>query len=40
MGLNIVVCVKNTPTTVNVGVDSSTGKVKSTGLIYAMNPFH
>lgn len=39
MPLNIVVCVKNTPTTVNVGVDAATGKVKSAGLAYAMNPF-
>jgi electron transfer flavoprotein beta subunit len=39
MGLNIVVCVKNTPTTTNVGVDSATGKIKSQGLVYAMNAF-
>ncbi len=39
MPLNIIVCVKNTPTTNNVGVDSATGKVKSAGLTYAMNPF-
>lgn len=39
MGLNIVVCVKNTPTTTNVGVDEATGKIKSQGLVYAMNPF-
>ena len=39
MPLNIVVCVKNTPSTANVSVDSSTGKVKSAGLTYAMNPF-
>src|SRR5262245_48307162 len=39
MGLNIVVCVKNTPTTVNPSVDSATGKVKTAGLTYAMNPF-
>ncbi len=38
MGLNIVVCVKNTPTTTNVGVDDS-GKIKSQGLVYGMNPF-
>lgn len=38
MPLNIVVCVKNTPTTVNVGVDEA-GKVKSQGLVYGMNPF-
>jgi electron transfer flavoprotein beta subunit len=39
MPLNIVVCIKNTPTTTNVQVDSATGKVKSAGLAYAMNPF-
>ena len=39
MSLNIVVCVKNTPATVNVGVDAATGKIKSAGLTYAMNPF-
>lgn len=38
MPLNIVVCVKNTPTTVNVGVDEA-GKIKSQGLVYGMNPF-
>ena len=37
MSLNIVVCVKNTPTTVNVKVDG--GKVNAAGLQYAMNPF-
>jgi electron transfer flavoprotein beta subunit len=39
MALNIVVCVKNTPTTVNVKVDAATNKVSSAGLQYAMNPF-
>lgn len=39
MPLNIVVCVKNTPTSLNVAVDSATGKVKTAGLAYAMNPF-
>lgn len=39
MGLHIVVCVKNTPTTTNVGVDAATGKIKSQGLVYGMNPF-
>ncbi|MBI3554358.1 MAG: electron transfer flavoprotein subunit beta/FixA family protein [Elusimicrobia bacterium] len=39
MALNIVVCVKNTPTTTNVSVDSCTGKIKSQGLLYAMNPY-
>lgn len=39
MPLNIVVCVKNTPTSTSVPVDAETGKVKTTGLLYAMNPF-
>ena len=39
MPLNIVVCVKNTPTTSNVSIDPSSGKVKSAGLVFAMNPF-
>lgn len=39
MSLNIVVCVKSTPTTNNVGIDSATGKIKSGGLVYGMNPF-
>src|SRR5687767_12568621 len=39
MALNIVVCVKNTPTTVNVPVDPATGKVKREGLTLALNPF-
>jgi electron transfer flavoprotein beta subunit len=39
MPLNIVVCVKNTLTTVNPTLDSATGKVKTAGLQYAMNPF-
>ncbi len=39
MALNIVVAVKNTPTTANVSIDSATGKIKSQGLVYAMNPF-
>ncbi len=39
MPLNIIVCVKNTPTTTNVSVDPATGKVKAQGLVYGMNPF-
>lgn len=39
MGLNIVVCVKYTPTTANISVDSATGKVKRDGLAYTINPF-
>lgn len=39
MALNIVVCVKHTPTTVNPGIDGATGKIKTAGLQYAMNPF-
>ena len=39
MSLNIIVCVKNTPTTTNVTVDPATGKVKSQGLVYGMNPY-
>lgn len=38
MGLNIVVCVKNTPTSVNVGVDAA-GKVKREGLALGINPY-
>lgn len=38
MGLNIVVCAKGTPTTMNVGVDAS-GLPKTAGLSYAINPF-
>jgi len=39
MGIHIVVCVKYTPTTVNVPVDPATGQVKTAGLLHAMNPF-
>ena len=39
MALNIVVCVKNTPTTVNVPVDAAAGVIKTAGLVYGMNPF-
>jgi len=39
MALNIVVCVKNTPSTLAVPVDSATGLPKTAGLVFAMNPF-
>ncbi|MDE1977462.1 MAG: electron transfer flavoprotein subunit beta/FixA family protein [Elusimicrobia bacterium] len=39
MPLNIVVCVKHTPATTSVSVDSATGKVKTAGLAYGLNPF-
>jgi len=39
MPLNIVVCVKHTPATTSVSVDSGTGKVKTAGLAYGLNPF-
>lgn len=38
MALNIVVCVKSTPSTVNVGVDAD-GKPKIAGVPTALNPF-
>jgi electron transfer flavoprotein beta subunit len=39
MSLHIVVCVKSTPTTVNVSIDEPAGKIKTAGLSYAVNPF-
>lgn len=39
MPLNIVVCVKNVPSTLTVPVDPATGLPKTAGLVYAMNPF-
>jgi electron transfer flavoprotein beta subunit len=39
MALNIVVCVKSTPTSVNVPIDSSTGQPKTAGLPAAINPY-
>lgn len=39
MGINIVVCVKSTPTSVNVGVDSATGLPKTAGVPTAINPY-
>ena len=38
MALNIIVCVKSTPSTVNVGVDAS-GQPKIAGVPTALNPF-
>ncbi len=39
MSLHIVVCVKSTPTTVNIAIDEAAGKIKTAGLSFAMNPF-
>ena len=39
MGLHIVVCVKSTPSNVNVGVDAATGQPKTAGVPSALNPF-
>lgn len=39
MPLNIIVCIKNTPSTLYVDVDPATGQVKTSGLALAMNPF-
>jgi electron transfer flavoprotein beta subunit len=39
MGLHIVVCVKSTPSSVNVAVDSATGQPKTAGLPTAINPY-
>ena len=39
MALNIVVCVKNVPSTLSVPVDAATGMPKTAGLVFAMNPF-
>lgn len=38
MGLHIVVCVKSTPTSVNVGVDAN-GQPKTAGVPTAINPY-
>jgi len=38
MALHIVVCVKSTPSSVNVGVDAS-GQPKTAGIATALNPF-
>ncbi|MFI5362551.1 MAG: electron transfer flavoprotein subunit beta/FixA family protein [Elusimicrobiota bacterium] len=39
MALNIVVCVKSIPTSVNVPVDSATGQPKTAGLPTGINPY-
>ncbi|HAM35165.1 MAG TPA: electron transfer flavoprotein subunit beta [Elusimicrobia bacterium] len=39
MPLHIVVCVKHTPSTIAVDVDSATGQPRTAGLVFAMNPF-
>lgn len=39
MGLNIVVCVKSTPTSVNVGVDPATSLPKTAGIAMGINPY-
>jgi len=39
MGLHIVVCVKSTPSSVNVPVDPATGQPKTAGAPTAINPF-
>ncbi|MFA5138963.1 MAG: electron transfer flavoprotein subunit beta/FixA family protein [Elusimicrobiota bacterium] len=38
MALHIVVCVKRTPASTSVAVDSATGKVRTEGLPHGMNP--
>lgn len=37
--MHIVVCVKQTPASTNVPVDLATGKLKTEGLIWGINPF-
>jgi electron transfer flavoprotein beta subunit len=39
MGLHIVVCVKSTPSSVNVPVDAATGQPKIAGVPTAINPY-
>ena len=39
MSLHIVVCVKSTPSSVNVPVDAATGQPKTAGVPSAMNPY-
>src|SRR5580693_6943144 len=39
MALHIVVCVKSTPSSVNVPVDAATGQPKTAGVPVAMNPY-
>lgn len=37
--MHIVVCVKQTPASTNIPIDLATGKLKTEGLIYGINPF-
>jgi len=37
--MHIVVCVKQTPAATNIPIDLATGKLKTEGLMYALNPF-
>ncbi len=39
MALHLVVCVKSTPSSVNVSIDSATGQPKTAGLPTAINPY-
>ncbi len=39
MGLHIVVCVKSTPSSVNLPVDAATGQPKTAGVPAIMNPY-
>ncbi len=39
MALQIVVCVKSTPSNVNIGVDAATGQPKTAGVPTAINPY-
>ncbi|MBI4052112.1 MAG: electron transfer flavoprotein subunit beta/FixA family protein [Elusimicrobia bacterium] len=39
MPLNIIVCVKQTPATANIQIDSHTGLLKSDGVNWGINPF-
>jgi electron transfer flavoprotein beta subunit len=39
MGLHIVVCIKQTPSTTNVQIDPTTGTIKREGVASAINPF-
>lgn len=37
--MHIIVCVKSTPAATNVPIDPATGKLKTDGLAYGINPF-
>ncbi|MHB2026817.1 MAG: electron transfer flavoprotein subunit beta/FixA family protein [Elusimicrobiota bacterium] len=39
MPLNIVVCVKNVPSTTSVSIDGASGQIKTAGISYTLNPF-